>query len=258
LFRSCATRCSKEVIYKETNETETVDLKFFKWPTKTVDKEGKTFKVTVRDEVESTIGETVKLFDTQLSDYMGHVGRINHQRDSWALLQKNLSSEDLLINADWSENWNCKFTEEIQSMHFGASHTQISLHTGMVKTQNFSETFCTVSENNDHGPKGVFAHLKPILQRYVTPAIKRVHFMTDGPTTQYRSGKMFKVVAKHISAIIPGVEEIIWNFSESGHGKSVSDGVGGTTKRTADSAVLLGIDITDAHTFVNVVSKRCP
>jgi hypothetical protein len=32
---------------------------------------------------------------------------------------------------DFSENNGCKFDKEIQSMHFGVSQRQISLHTGV-------------------------------------------------------------------------------------------------------------------------------
>ncbi|WAR15623.1 LOW QUALITY PROTEIN: hypothetical protein MAR_005728, partial [Mya arenaria] len=46
-----------------------------------------------------------------------------------------------------------------------------------------------------------------------------------------------------------------WNFTETGHGKSAADGVGGTVKRTADRIVANGKTINDATAlFENVRS----
>ncbi|WAR00131.1 hypothetical protein MAR_024503, partial [Mya arenaria] len=50
-----------------------------------------------------------------------------------------------------------------------------------------------------------------------------------------------------------GFESVTWNFTETGHGKSVADGVGGTVKRTADRIVANGKDINDVTAlFENV------
>ena len=57
---------------------------------------------------------------------------------------------------------------------------------------------------------------------------------------------------------MPEVESITWNFSESGHGKGIPDGVGGTTKRSADNLFVHGADIRDASTFVTELSKKSP
>jgi len=62
---------------------------------------------------------------------------------------------------------------------------------------------------------------------------------------------MSKIVARDISGVIPNVQQTKWNHSESGHGKDISDGVGGTVKRTADKLLKLGLDITNAATFVS-------
>ena len=47
-----------------------------------------------------------------------------------------------------------------------------------------------------------------------------------------------------------------WNFYESGHGKSVPDGVGGSLKRTANHLVLQGNDIIDASSFVKLLTRQ--
>lgn len=52
-----------------------------------------------------------------------------------------------------------------------------------------------------------------------------------------------------------GFEGACWNFHESGHGKGTPDAVGGSLKRTADSRVRCGEDITCAAKFKEVLDK---
>ena len=259
LFRKCQMCLTNSVNYNVAVNEE--KIQYQRWGTANVDhktKPGVSVKITQRETKETSVGAAVKLFKGMLIDYMAHVARIIHQGSAWKIVESNLSEDDLMIAVDWSENYNCQYSREIQSMHFGASHQQLALHTGYAKSSDFAETFCTVSDDTDHGPKGIFAHLRPVLAKYVSEKIKRVHFFSDGPTTQYRNRKMFKIVARNVSAVIPAVECISWNFSESGHGKGIPDGVKGTVKRNADSIVAHGGDIRDAPTFVTELSKKCP
>ena len=123
----------------------------------------------------------------------------------------------------FSENYSCKHFEEIQSVHFGGSHAQVSLHTGMYYTANDGNTsFCTVSSCNRHDPSGIWGHMTPILKkiRAEHPQISTVHFVSDGPTTQYRNKTNF-----WLASIVPrslGFVHVTWNFLEAGHGKGGS------------------------------------
>lgn len=47
-----------------------------------------------------------------------------------------------------------------------------------------------------------------------------------------------------------GFERVVWNFFEAGHGKGVSDAVGGAVKRNADSKLKYGQDIMSGKQFV--------
>ena len=64
---------------------------------------------------------------------------------------------------DFSENYSCKYQKEIQSVHFGASQKQISLHTGVAYTKVATIPFATVSDNLKHGLPAIWAHLAVIL-----------------------------------------------------------------------------------------------
>jgi len=71
------------------------------------------------------------------------------------------------VASPFSVTWayySCKYSEEIQSMHFGASQRQVSLHTGVLYTKDNTDSFCSLSDNLKHGPAGICAHLIPVLQ----------------------------------------------------------------------------------------------
>lgn len=70
-------------------------------------------------------------------------------------------------------------SEEVQSMHFGASKTQVTLHTGVIFFKGGQKSFCTVSPSNVHQPHAIWAHLKPIinLDKTFVSNIKRIHIL---------------------------------------------------------------------------------
>ena len=142
---------------------------------------------------------------------------------------------------------------EIQSMHFGASKKQLSLHTGIqyIGENQKHETFCTVSENLHHGPAAIWAHLQPVLKgiKKKTPSINSIELFSDGPTTQYREKGNFYLASVEPQQL--GFEMITWNFFEAGHGKGVPDAVGGTLKRNADRVVKYGKDVTSGQHCVH-------
>ncbi|CAB3249617.1 unnamed protein product [Arctia plantaginis] len=156
---------------------------------------------------------------------------------------------------DFSENYMCKYNQEIQSVHFGASRQQITLHTVVTYHKSAStgdivaKSFCSLSASLRHDACAVFAHLKGIMSRLLvfTP-IKYLHILTDSPSTQYRNKKMFYLFAIHLVKHY-NLQKASWHFHEAGHGKGAPDGIGAYVKRTADRHVALGKDIADLETL---------
>jgi hypothetical protein len=108
---------------------------------------------------------------------------MKHYRD----LKSSLKENEVLLHIDLAENYLSKMSKEIQSMHFGASKSQITLHTGVyyVKQQSNPTSFCTVSDSLNHSLAGIWAYLGPVLdeiQRHF-PQIDTIHFFSDGPST---------------------------------------------------------------------------
>lgn len=116
----------------------------------------------------------------------------------------------MLLHFYFSENFNCKYTEEIQSAHFGGSKPQITLHTSVCyySSENLGKPshkrFCTLSESLRHDPAAITAHLDCVLDKIkktLVPGLKKIHLVSDGPSTQYKNKTMFYLLANHLLAV---------------------------------------------------------
>lgn len=214
--------------------------------------------MTLREEQQCSLSALIVDFQEQIAKIARHLFNIKHQYKALRTLRENSEDSEVVIHIDFSENYNCKYDKEIQSVHFGASQIQITLHTGLVYHDNdvlFS--FCSVSDFNKHGPSAIWAHLKPILQQVQQkiPSIETVHFVSDGPTTRYRCKQNFYLFSTQLLENFH-FKSGSWNFLEAGHGKGPADGIGGAIKRAADAFVANGGSITNAKSLMSAISGK--
>lgn len=102
------------------------------------------------------------------------------------------------------------------------------------------ETFCAVSDSLEHGPAGIWAYLNPVLDK-----IAEDYSEIDTYSISIVMDLQLNINRRQTS------------FSyESGHGKGIPDGVGGSVKRSANKSVLHGKDITNAAQFVQCMKDQ--
>lgn len=220
-------------------------------------------KITKKEQYIVSIKEAVEEFQNSIPIFMKHVAAIKHQYKFIKSLKETITESDILLHIDFSENFSCKYFEEIQSIHFGASRKQISIHTGVTYSYNNSErkveasSFATMSENLRHDPPSIWAHLHPVISHFISknPKVERIHFLSDSPTTQYRNKTNFYFF-QNLNKRYPEIKEGSWNFSESGHGKGAPDGVGAVIKRTADRLIAEGNDVTNVEDLCEMINKN--
>ncbi|KAL2095568.1 hypothetical protein ACEWY4_007716 [Coilia grayii] len=224
-------------------------LKFHQWATESIssDKDKKSI-ITVKKECTMTEDETLTAFQEWMVKFKSHLFNIRWQYRAYRELRENLLSHECLLHIDFSENYVCKYSDEVQSVHFGGSHQQATLHTGVLYTaQSPPLPFCSISPSRRHDPPAIWAHLHPVLDmiRERFPDVSCLHFFSDGPATQYRQkGNFFLLSSEPFRR---GFNEVTWSFFEASHGKGTPDGVEGTLKRSADRLVCMGIDIPSAE-----------
>lgn len=206
-----------------------------KWETKKEEREVrgnmKTVAFTVKQTVEGSLRVLAEEATIMLPRYKKHIFNIKNQYRHVSLLRRNMNSNECMIHIDFSENYAAKLANEIQSMHFGASKRQISLHTGMYYVGSGGKPvgFCSVSDSLVHSPAGIWAHLKPVLDLVQKEnELSTIHFVSDGPTTQYKQKGNFGLFITTMKE--RGMQSATWNFCEAGHGKGAPDGIGGAVK----------------------------
>lgn len=214
-------------------------------------------KLTTKEKVYCSTGELLEKISDELPKFSLHCFNIHHQQNFFNFLKNNMTETEAAIMIDWSENWICKCAEEVHSAHFGASKKQIALHTGVVYVRkggkSESTPFCSVSSCLRHDASAIWAHLLPVLKnlRKNHPTVKTLHFISDGPTTQYRN-KTYLYLLQSVCTDM-GFDNGTQNYSEKGHGKGPPDGIGAAIKRKADEKVAQGNDITSSHSLVDAV-----
>ena len=216
LVKSVCDKSNKSCLYSECKscaETQvqievpvTVeDLEWSEWKIRKEERKvkgtDKTVSFTVKETVQGTPEELMMKFSQSFGKYKKHIFNIQWQYRYLRERRSNLTDSECLLQVDFLQNFICKSNNEIQSMHFGASKRQISLHTGIYYVGKKTEqTFCTVSDELEHGPAGIWAHLSPILEGIKDrfPGIESVEFFSDGPTTQYKQKGNFYLFSTEI------------------------------------------------------------
>lgn len=194
MYRECLICKDKTIAINEKDLEKQIQWK--KWATRRVEKvkkvQGKeiryTTSMTTREDAHGTAETLVDEFRDTLKKTCRHFYNIRHQYAALRSLKETMKENEAMVHIDFSENYACKYDKEIQSVHFGPSQTQITLHTGVIYYKGDCTTsFCTVSDCTNHGPPAIWAHLNPVLAnvKEINPNIDTIYFVSDGPTTQY-------------------------------------------------------------------------
>lgn len=266
LLRECSKCKNSSILYNDYDENLTIQ--YFKWLNLNqayFDKKTQTTKFTkkiAKAAKQVKVSDFVQQFECQLKSFMCHSARIGHQNNFIKTLKESLQPNELILHCDFSENYSLKYSQEIQSYHFGGSRQQITMHTSVAYSnlQNTGvnvDSFCTLSESLDHNPPAIWAHLFPLFKFYANKGIRKLHFLSDSPSTQYRNKDMFSFIANQLKKHFNDIEEVTWNYSEPGHGKGAPDGIGGVCKHTADRIVAQGQDISTFQNLVLVLREHC-
>ena len=237
------------------------EISIGQWKRVSVEDKGKTKMIMKVVTCKMTKTEFLKHMEAQIGEFKAHVNRVRRQYQESIRLKQELPKGEVIVNMDFAENYGCKSVEEIQSAYW--NQTAVTLHpVVMYFKQNTDElkhqSIVVVSDEMGHNSSTVLTILDKIMPKikYYVPNVRKVHYFTDSPTSQYRNKTIFNVIANH--------EELyscqaIWNYFEAGHGKGPCDGLGGTTKRMADDAVKSGkATIQDAADFFQwTQSENC-
>ncbi|CAG5003733.1 unnamed protein product [Parnassius apollo] len=125
-------------------------------------------KITEKKQFRGKPREVLLLLLKLLIKFYVHNANIVNQYECTTKLKREPESNSVVIHMDFSENYSIKYNTEIQSLHFGGSRMQISLHTSVIYLSSSSTpiSFCTYSDSVRHDAAAVWGHIIPIL-RYI-------------------------------------------------------------------------------------------
>lgn len=257
--RTCQICKNKVIPYKEFSNDQ--EIEYYEWGRGKKKVGQKEINITKKFKRTTQIRNLILKLEDSLPKFFLHTMNIINQYQIITELKKSLNDYETLVHMDFSENYSYKFAEEVQSLHFGGSRGQVSLHTVVIyikkerKIINYS--LCTVSECTRHDSPAVWAHLQKALEFVFekSPNITTVHILTDSPSSQYRNKYIFFIMTQ-LNNVFSSLKSVTWNYQEAGHGKGAPDGVGAVIKRTADYQVKCGRDVGDFSTFVGIVREN--
>lgn len=264
MYRECAV-CEEKTLDVSTFDPGTL-TSWYEWKGKAEERTKKkkdgteekfTVHLTVKEKVEGTLHTLLEDFSSALKEKFGkHVYNIRHQHTALWSLKEKLHKDEIVLHIDFAENFLCKYSSKIQAVHFGDSHNQASLHTGVAYTKDNVISVCSISPSFRHDPCAIWAHLCKVLSflKQKCPSASVLHIVSDGPTTQYRSKNNFFLFTN-----IPyqmGWKKLTWNFLEAGHGKGPADGIGAAVKRRADDLIAQGKDIPNAQVLFSELQQQ--
>lgn len=88
-------------------------------------------------------------------------------------------------------------------------------------------------------------------------SIDTLHFLTDGPFSQYKNQFIFYLFTQILLKKYPQIKCFTHNYKETHHGKDEIDGIGGYLKRTGDDTVKYDKkNIPDFDTFISVLQSE--
>ena len=260
--RDCGTEAIS-VMFKPLTEASnpSEQVKFHQWEISKesyVGKDGnkKISSRWVQVEKKSNVPDLVENVAETMEKFTGHLFRASYQQMMENMLIEELPMDQAMVVMDFSENIALVPQDEIESAH--RTTKQVTLHplyivrhdsTSTPEIPNIlKESLVVLSDYLGHTASSVYAFTVQLishLQQNPGPSpIRVIHRFTDNCAAQYKCKEAFQ----HIS-LIENVFRVkmVYHYTESGHGKGPSDGIGAGIKKKLENLILGGKVINNAY-----------
>ncbi|XP_052087680.1 uncharacterized protein LOC127724675 [Mytilus californianus] len=203
-------------------------------------------------QIELSNAEFVSAVLVQVCEFQQHVSRVRIQYKALTNLKENLPAGNAIVQMDFAENFSSCSADEVQSAYWNSS--SVTLHPVVVYYKDGDDkmahtNYVFVSDDLGQNIGTVYTILQKLIPKIKQNIndLKKIHYWTDSPSSQYRNKTAFYLVSDHQNLF--GVDAT-WNYFETGHGKGPCDRIGGTSKRIADQAIKQGkIVVQDAREY---------
>ena len=184
--------------------------------------------------------EFIDFFFDKLKLLIPHSFIATQQASFFSECKSTLHTGELLVQADFSENYAFVLQDAVQGFHW--NNSQATIHPFVIYYQQSGKehhiSYVIISDCMHHDTVAVYLFQKNLitfLKQVLPTAPKKIIYFSDGAASQYKNRKNFVNLCNHETDFGVKAE---WHFSATSHGKGACDGVGGTVKRLASRASL--------------------
>jgi hypothetical protein len=188
-----------------------------------------------------TSEEFVENFANKVEKLLLHDFLAKRQAEYARKKKETLNINEVFVQADFSENYAFMVQDAIQGFHWNNSqatvHPFVADYIDPEDNQLKYLNFIVISDCLDHNVVTFHAFQKKFIEflKSKVPSAKKIIYLTDGPTSQYKNRFNVVNMCDHFDDF--GLE-VEWIFSATAHGKGRCDAMGGTFKRSASLASL--------------------
>ena len=189
------------------------------------------------------VDEFIDIFCEKLEALHPHAFIAAQQASFYSDCKSSLSSNEMLVTVDFSENYSFVLQDAAQGYHW--NNCQATVHPFVAYYKKEKDELChlsyvVISEALSHDTAAVYLYQKcfiTFLKSFLPSSCQphKIIYFSDGAGSQYKNRKNFLNLCHHQEDFGICAE---WHFSATAHGKGVCDGVGGTVKRLAARASL--------------------
>lgn len=203
-----------------------------------------------------SINELIENVTETIETFTGHIYRTDFQYLVQSEIMSNLEMDQCLTVMDFSENIKLQAQDEIESAHW--NEKQVTLHPiyivrhapeSTVENQVlWKESLIILSDHMAHAANAVYCFTEQLMQYLKNipgpVPIRTIHRFSDNCAAQYKC----KMAFDHIPILNRKYNiDIRYHYTESGHGKGASDGLGAGIKRRLERLILGGQVINNAY-----------
>ncbi|XP_048006034.1 uncharacterized protein LOC125241546 [Leguminivora glycinivorella] len=144
--KSCATKKIEILGLSDDTEISWLEWRVKKIPYRKKTQEGTEIEVSTQKCLKEVVTDKLSAFKIkfhqEITLFKKHIFNMTHQQKSFRQCVDEVKENEAVIIVDFSENYQCKYNQEVQSMHFGSSRQQITLHTGVAYFYNEKPENC--------------------------------------------------------------------------------------------------------------------
>ena len=248
---SCGTKTLRDVYKTILQQKGESKLNWYQWQYVSMEKDGQIKRCISCVQQETSFDEFLGQVIGDLEKYTSHAFRAQWQADQMKECIKNLQDCEVVMVMDYSENYSCRYQNEVQSAFW--DQVQVTIHPVMTYYWKMDRaervlvkhSIIFISNDTKHDSDAVHVFENRVMQvlEEANVAVHKIHQFTDGCAAQYKGCKAFSDISHNTITTIRN------NF-ETSHGKSVCDGLGAIVKSACHRAVLSGkAVISDAPTL---------